>query len=173
MKSTRTVKYMSRKIFGDTDYYTTKELFDNKAKDGKFYASRVNKVSNDLVPWDNALTLFTEDNPFKSYIQWNGTYYFELPFDNGADWRTFITYTTDLDIADRRCALFALFETKNEHSEEWIYKFDDGKIYFLRDDFFAIENYMDIDLPVEVDFTIVEFVYPFLRMFIFSLKKSK
>lgn len=140
---------MSKKIFGDTDYYTTKELFDHKAKNGKHYDSEVNKVTNDLVPSGQFFTLFTEDDPFKAYIQWYGTFYFELPFDNGFDWRTFITYTKDLDVADRRCALFALFAAKNEQSEKWTYRFYDGKIYFLRDDFFAIEDYMEIDLPVE------------------------
>ena len=140
---------MSRKIFGDTDYYTTKELFEYKAKDGKHYDYEVNKVTNDLIPSNTFLTVYTQKEPFEVWINWHGTYYFELPLDNGFDWQTFITYTRDLDVADRRCALFALFAAKNEHSEKWTYRFYDGKIYFLRDDFFAIEDYMDIDLPVE------------------------
>lgn len=140
---------MSRKIFGDTDYYTTKELFDYKAKDGKHYDSGVNKVTNDLVPSNTFLTVYTQDEPFKVWIDWDKTYYFELPLGNGSDWRTFITYTNELDVNDRRCALYALFYSDITRNDKWIYKFYDENIYFLRDDFFSIEDYIDIDLPVE------------------------
>lgn len=139
---------MTRQFPGDTDYYTTKDLFEHKAEDAHSYVSQVNKATNDLFILF-AWKIFKNDNPFQVYINWGQRYYFALPFDNGPDWRTFITYIGDLELEDRRCALYALFYADKTQDSQWVYSFPPGYIYFLRDDFFALESYMDVDLPVE------------------------
>ena len=151
---------MSRKIWGDTDYYTTKELFEAEGKDGETYDKRVNKVTNDLFV--HGFAFDCEKNPYEdpqfiAWISWatdalNTNLYFALPFGDGNKWWTFITTditSPTLTIDEKRYMLYALFMSAESRAYDWIYTFNNGTIYFLRDDYFKIRDYMGIDLPVE------------------------
>ena len=143
---------MSRKFIWDTDYYTTKDLFDKEGEDGDVYVKKVNKVTGD--PFAAGSTFECSKDPFTAWIDWDTdslktSLYFALPFGNGDDWWTFITTDTtspQLTWDEKRYMLYALFMT---NANDGIYKFKDGIIYFLRDDYFKIRDYMGISLPVE------------------------
>lgn len=148
---------MSRKIWGDTDYYSTTELFKNKGKDVDSYMPDVNKVTNDFF------VLFSRrfdsaDNPFRCWIEWDGYISFSIPFnvdqnhvENLSDWWDFITHPENIEVDDRRCILYSFFNTYKEqpNNQTYVHTIQDKIIYFLRDDWFKIETYLDIDLPVE------------------------
>lgn len=146
---------MSRKFWGDTDYYSTTELFKNKGEDVDSYMPEVNKVSNDFFgfffrPFDYA------NNPFRCWISWDGFISFSVPFnrdenhvENLFDWWDFITHPENIEVDDRRCILYSFFVTYRGQSTNCVHTIQDNLIYFLRDDWFKIETYLDIDLPVE------------------------
>ena len=146
---------MSRKIWGDTDYYSTTELFKNKGKDVDSYMPAVNKVSNDFIgfffrPFDYV------DNPFRCWINWDEFISFSVPFnsdenhvENLYDWWDFITHPEDIEVEDRRCILYSFFITDKVNTANYLHTIQDKLIYFLRDDWFKIEAYLNIDLPVE------------------------